>query len=137
MKILIAMLMVVMCWQADKAPTSPVNDLTGCSIINSSGNTPNFQDMSETYHCDQGDVTLHGKWGMTVEYGTIYRDNMGRQSDKTEPATEFDRDFFQWCRKDSRQIVLCGDKEARAHSSVSLLPWYPNANDYPQVKGAK
>lgn len=111
--------------------------LQDCKIVSSTGNQPAYQDMSEIYDCNGRRVELHGRWSMTVEYGTLYRTEMGRVSPKTEGATLFDRDFFKWCRKDDLQVELCGFLDSKDSAPYapksSMIPWYPNPKDYPNV----
>lgn len=81
---------------------------TNCVFMGETNNQPEYQDASETYRCDQGDVTLRGKWGMNVEDAIRYKFTMGRLSPETKPATTFDRDYFKWCRNGTRVVSLCG-----------------------------
>lgn len=121
--------------KADNAATWSAVNFENCREIGSTSNDPNPQDASVIYSCEGATVTLRGKWTQAVEYGTIYHETFGLPDAKTEPATEFDRDFFSWCRRDDMVIEMCGwNPNWKPNSKISMRPWYPNPKDYPAAE---
>jgi len=83
-----------------------------CKWVGGEGNRHHYQDLAEDYQCDEGRVELNGKWSMTIEYGWVYRTEMGRLAGDPKKATDFDYKEYKWCATpqhwDENQKELCG-----------------------------
>lgn len=135
MKLLVAMLLMSAVGVGiQPGPPKPHIDYANCTSRGGTGNQPNPQDSSKIFECDGVQVELHGRWTQVVEYGNVYRENLGEIEGKPVPATEFDRDFFKWCRRDERQVEMCGWNPKWKHGQkISEHPWNPNPNDFEPI----
>jgi hypothetical protein len=88
-----------------------VNAFHNCSLDGSTGNLNGYQTASETYKCDEGLIELNGRWSMTVEYGYVFRTQLGRPEGEPFPEAGTEG-MFKWCPTpkpwDKNQKELCG-----------------------------
>lgn len=117
--------------------TKPHIGFTGCTYLTSTSNDPMGQDVTETYRCDQGDITLAGKWTKEVEHGYLYQKQLGRLESNPfappEKATMFDRDFFKWCQDGPLMVTMCGWNESYRHGPISTSQWFPEPSRFPPL----
>jgi len=85
-----------------------------CTVIGGAGNSPHLFDVSEIYKCDEGTVEIAGRRTMTIEYGYVFTQELGKPSGEPYPATAADYKDYKWCPTpkpwDENQKEMCGDK---------------------------
>jgi hypothetical protein len=86
-----------------------------CSLIGQSGNSPHLFDVSEIYQCEEGQVEIVGKWGLSIENGYVYKRELGRPVlEATRLVSASDYKDYKWCPTptpwDANQKEMCGDR---------------------------
>lgn len=93
-------------------PSDVAKTFHNCQFDGGTGNAKGYQTASEIYACDEGRIELEGRWSMTIEYGSVFRSQLGRQEGETFPASEGVLKTFKWCATpkpwDKNQKELCG-----------------------------
>jgi len=81
----------------------------GCQIRSSSYNVGGYQNVSWTYDCAEGRVTLSGKWTERIDTGWDIRKDMGVQVWPYEYYVGWERPKWgKWCDA-PRGYELCGE----------------------------
>jgi hypothetical protein len=125
MKFPIVILMIGMCaWGQDKPKPA---QFTHCSVNGGTGNADGYTTMSEIYHCDQGDIELHGEWQETIERGFVYETRMGRPEGDPYRITVSHLKTFDWCYRSrtspylSDHWQLCRDDEPKKKLTLEQM----------------